>query len=90
MGWRKHTNFNISTGVEENVVALDVTVNDVLAVEMGKPFACLHVCVSLLRVNWKVIFYLITDGGDLRFGDMIVVIDDIGQRPTFHEFHHNP
>lgn len=39
---RRLTNLDIATGVQEDVVALDVTVDDILAVKMGKTFACLQ------------------------------------------------
>lgn len=34
--------------------------------------------------------YLVTDGRNLVFGDRRVVVDDIRQRTTLHELHHNP
>lgn len=39
---RKLTDLDIATTVEENIIRLDITMNDALAVEMRKTFACLE------------------------------------------------
>ena len=36
------TNLDIPTGVKKNVVRLDITMNNVLTMQMGKAFAGLH------------------------------------------------
>lgn len=84
------TDLDIPAGVEKNVVRLDVAMNDVLAVEMGKTFASLEAVSNLSRIlGWQPA-YLVAYSGDLCLCDMRVVIDDIGQRSTLHELHHNP
>jgi len=44
LGGKRHTNFDIASSVEKDIVGLDVTMNDVLAVEMRESFACLAEC----------------------------------------------
>ena len=39
---RKLTNLDISPSIEKNIIGLDVTMNDVLTMEMGKTFASLQ------------------------------------------------
>ena len=36
------TDLDIPTGVEKNIVRLDITMDDVLTMQMGKAFAGLH------------------------------------------------
>lgn len=40
-GRERHTDLDIAATVEKNVIRLNITMNDVLAVEMRKTFACL-------------------------------------------------
>ena len=40
---RRPTNLDISASVEEYIIGFDVAMNDVLAVEMSKPFAGLQI-----------------------------------------------
>jgi hypothetical protein len=36
------------------------------------------------------ITHLETDSCNLLFADIVIVVDDIGQRTAFHELHHDP
>lgn len=36
-----HTNFHAALRIEENIIGFNVTVDDVLAMQMTEPFACL-------------------------------------------------
>ena len=40
------TDFNVSTCIKQHVVALNVTVNDVLTMEMGEAFAGLSLALA--------------------------------------------
>lgn len=42
MSEERLTDLDIAMGVQENIVAFNITVDDVLAVEMGQSFACLQ------------------------------------------------
>ena len=69
----KLTDLDIAHAVEQDVVALDVSVDDVLTVKMSQTLTGLE-----------------ADCRDLIFGDDGIVVDDVGQRATLHELHHNP
>lgn len=41
IGMNARTDFDVTLGIQKNVVGLYVSVNDMLAVEMAETFACL-------------------------------------------------
>jgi hypothetical protein len=60
-GQDKHADFDISNAIKQDIVTLDITMNDVLAMQVGQPFAGLRETkdqksrISLCFYNWTQI-----------------------------------
>lgn len=86
---KRLTDLDISTSIKKNVVTLDVSVNDVLLMQVFKALACLSKVLAN-ECGLHLSTYLETDGGDLILSNVWVVINDICQSTTLHELHYNP
>lgn len=82
---------DVAAGGEEDVVGLDVSVDDVLGVQVHETLACLEIVLAWASVSIGGFgAYLVADGRDLILGDRSIVVDHVRQRTTLHEFHHHP
>jgi hypothetical protein len=84
------TDFDVSATVEEDVVTLDVSVDDVEVVEVLQALAGLCVVSICCRCCSSCKTYLEADCRDLVFGNGRIVVNDIGQSTSLHELHYHP
>jgi hypothetical protein len=85
------TDLDVSAAIEQDVVTLDVSVDDVQVVQVFQSLTGLFV-VSKCPDFWHTshITYLETDSSDLVFGNGGIVIDDVGQSTSLHKLHDYP
>lgn len=83
------TDLDVASCIKEYIVRLDVSMDDVLAMKMGKAFAGLNGCQRKTSEG-RQFPHLVTYGRYLCFCDLWVIFDNISQRSSFHEFHHYP
>lgn len=90
VGVEVRTDFDVAFAVDEDVIAFDVSVYDLLRVQMLQAEACL--CARLMIGHSFVVVgsYLATDCSNMAFVYLRIVVDKIDERTSVHVVHDDP
>lgn len=84
------TNLDLTIGIQKDIVALDISVDNVLCMKMLQATACLWDVVSCIQRCVVPLTHLEANGGNLFLRDDRVVVNHVRQRTTLHVLHNNP